>query len=193
MSPVDPRRIVVVAALREEAAYVAPHHELVITGIGKTAAAVAVTRAIVSHSAAGVAPEDLLVVNLGTAGALRDGIHGLHEIGTVINTDMNADVIKSLGTDPHERQVIDAALPTVLASGDVFVTEPATRDRLAEQASLVDMEGYAVAYACRRLGAPLRMAKHVSDSADESAHDWRAAVDGSARELAAWLEEVIRR
>ena len=33
----------------------------------------------------------------------------------------------------------------VLATGDTFVTDEATRARLATRANLVDMEGYAVA------------------------------------------------
>ena len=49
---------------------------------------------------------------------------------------------------------------------------PLVRDRLAERADLVDMEGYAVAFACRRLGVPVRLVKHVSDRADDSALDW---------------------
>ena len=60
----------------------------------------------------------------------------------------------------------------MLASGDVFVADPAVRDPLARRADLVDMEGYAVAYACRRFGVPVRLVKHVSDNADEVALDW---------------------
>jgi adenosylhomocysteine nucleosidase len=56
---------------------------------------------------------------------------------------------------------------------------------------LVDMEGYAVALACEELGVPLRMVKHVSDAADESANDWLTAVDRSARELADWLHDHV--
>ena len=65
----------------------------------------------------------------------------------------------------------------MLATGDVFVTDPLVRARLAEVASLVDMEGYAVAYACRQFGVPVRLVKHVSDDADEGALDWPARVD----------------
>ena len=68
----------------------------------------------------------------------------------------------------------------------------ADRDRLAEQADLVDMEGYAIALACEEMGVPLRMVKHISDNADETAHDWSAAVDGCARELGAWLADFVR-
>lgn len=180
-------RPLVVAATRAEAAYLPRGTELVVTGLGKTAAATATARAL-----AGLGDlSGVLVVNLGTAGALRDGVSGLHEPGTVLNHDINADAIRSLGYDPQERLVMDAARETVLATGDVFVTDPQVRARLAQQAHLVDMEGYAVAYAARQFGVPVRMAKHVSDNADEGAMDWPAMVDASARVLGRWYEELL--
>lgn len=179
--------ILVVVAIEAEAAYVPAEVPLLITGVGKTLAAVQVTRAVLEHPRR----DSLTVVNLGTAGALRPGVEGTFEIGTVLNHDLSAEPIRQLGLDPRERLVLDPALPTVLASGDLFVTEPGVRDRLAAQADLVDMEGYAVALACEELGVPVRMVKHVSDNADETAHDWSAAVDGCARELAGWLERYV--
>jgi adenosylhomocysteine nucleosidase len=174
-------RLLVVAATAAEATHVPDGVALVVTGLGKTAAAVATTRALAAADRDG-----LTVVNIGTAGALRDGISGLHEIGTVLNHDMNAAAIRALGYDPREMlQIGDAE--TVLASGDLFVTDPTVRAALAERAHLVDMEGYAVAYACADFGVPLRMVKHVSDNADESALDWPDVVERSARELGEWL------
>jgi hypothetical protein len=41
------------------------------------------------------------------------------------------------------------------------------------------------------MGVPVRLLKHVSDNADESALDWPAVVDASARALGAWLEEHV--
>jgi len=171
--------VLVVLATAAEAEYVPVGLRMVITGLGKTAAAVATTQAILQERPS-------LVVNVGSAGALREGISGLFEIGTVVNHDMNADAIKALGYDPRESLIIGPS-ETVLASGDVFVTDPVVRDRLAEQAHLVDMEGYAVAYACAELGVPLRMVKHVSDSADETALDWPSVVALSARAVGDWL------
>ena len=78
---------------------------------------------------------------------------------------------------------------TVLASGDAFISDAVARQQLAERAQLVDMEGYAVAYACQRLGVPVRLVKHVSDAADESALDWPEVVDASARVLGKWVAE----
>ncbi|MGH3444723.1 MAG: hypothetical protein ACRDPB_05060 [Nocardioidaceae bacterium] len=70
-----------------------------------------------------------------------------------------------------------------LASGDLFVHDPVDRARLAARADLVDMERYAVAYACTRFDVPVRLVKHVSDNADGTALDWPAALDRSARAL----------
>ena len=175
--------LLVVAAIQSEAAHVPDGLEVLITGVGKSLAAVQVTRAICEHPRR----DELVVVNIGTAGALRPDVAGLHEIGTVLNHDLSADAIRALGFDPQEEISLDGGRGVHLASGDLFVSDPSVRSRLAERAHLVDMEGYAIAYACRAMGVPLRMVKHVSDNADETAHDWSAAVDGSARALAGWL------
>lgn len=183
---VRPPQVLVVAATRAEAAHVPRQLPVVVTGLGKTAAAVATTAAL-----AGADPASTLVVNIGTAGALRDGLEGLHVPGTAFNHDMNADAIRALGYDPEERLELEGGDGTVLASGDVFVTDPLVRARLAEHAHLVDMEGYAVAFACRRLGVPVRLVKHVSDNADESALDWPEVVAASAAVLGEWLERHV--
>lgn len=175
-------RVLVVAATAAEAAHVPADLPLVITGVGKTAAAVRTTHVLAGYDdLAG-----LTVVNIGTAGALRDDVSGLHEPAVVINHDINADAIRSLGHDPEERLEVGGG-PVVLASGDVFVTDPEVRERLATMAHLVDMEGYAVAWAARTFGVPVRLVKHVSDNADHTAFDWPALVERSARELGAWL------
>ena len=174
-------RLLVVAATRAEAVHVPADLPVVVTGLGKTAAAAATTQALLETDR-----DDLTVVNIGTAGALRTGVEGLHEVGTVVNHDMNADAVRALGYDPQDELVLGPS-DIVLASGDVFVSDPVVRERLARRAHLVDMEGYAVAFACRRLGVPVRLVKHVSDNADEGAVDWPALVDRSARALGDWL------
>lgn len=179
------QRWLVVAATAAEAAHVPADLPLVITGLGKTAAAVETTRALAAYDDL----DGLTVLNLGTAGALRDGLTGLHEPGTVLNHDINAEAIRALGYDPEERLETGPG-ELVLASGDLFVSDPAVRERLARQAHLVDMEGYAVAWAARSFGVPVRLVKHVSDNADESAQDWPAMVDASARALADWVGDL---
>ncbi len=175
-------RYLVVAATRAEAAHVPASLPVLITGIGKTAAATAVARALASYDDL----SGLELLNIGTAGALHAHHEGLHEPGIVLNHDINADAIRALGYDPQERLTCGPG-ETVLATGDVFVTDPVVRARLAARADLVDMEGYAVVYAARQFDVPVQLVKHVSDHADESALDWPTMVDRSARALGEWL------
>ena len=174
------------AATAAEAAYVPSGLTVVVTGLGKTAAAVATSRALAGRGDL----DRLTVVNIGTAGALRDGLEGIHEPGVVLNHDINAEAIRALGYDPRERLEVAGDPDTVLATGDVFVADPLVRARLAAVASLVDMEGYAVAFAAQQFGVPVRLVKHVSDNADEGAVDWPALVDASARALGDWLADL---
>lgn len=176
------RSVLVVSATTAEAAHVPPDLPLVITGMGKTAAATATARALAAYDDL----SGLTVVNIGTAGALRPGLTGLFEPGSVLNHDLSADVVRALGHDPQERLEVGES-EVVLATGDVFVSDPVVRDALAERAHLVDMEGYAVAYAAQQAGVPVRLVKHVSDAADESALDWPSVVAASAVVLGEWL------
>lgn len=170
--------LLVVVAVPQEAAHL--HHvDVVLTGIGKVAAAVAVSRAIVERRPA-------RVLNIGTAGALHDGWEGVHRIGRVIEHDVDHAALSALvGQDLEGEVVLDASLPTVLATGDAFVADPAVRQALSQRAHLVDMEGYAVAMACAAAGVPCDLVKVVSDTAsDDAARTWVEQADATARVIA---------
>ncbi len=174
----------VVAATEAEAAYVPAGLPVLVTGIGKTAAAAAVARVLATYGDV----SELELINIGTAGALHDHHTGLFEPGVVLNHDINADAVRALGYDPQERlDCGTGSTGVVLATGDVFVTDPLVREALAERADLVDMEGYAVVFAALQFGVRTRLVKHVSDNADTTALDWPSMVDGSARALGEWL------
>jgi adenosylhomocysteine nucleosidase len=177
----------VVSAVAGEARYVPAGIPVVVTGVGKTAAAVAVSKALGARDTS-----QLVVLNVGTTGALRDGLSGVYLPSVVVNHDVNAEAIRAIGLDPQEELFVEGGDGTVLASGDMFVTDPVVRARLAERAQLVDMEAYGVVYACREYGVPVRVVKHVSDSADEAALDWPALVDASAKVLGEWVSEYVR-
>jgi nucleoside phosphorylase len=176
----------IVSATRAEARYIPADLPVVVTGVGKTAAAVATARAL-----AGRDTGDLVVLNVGTTGALRDGLSGVYLPSTVINHDLSVDLIRAIGLDPQEELHVEGGDGTVLASGDMFVTDPGVRARLAERAHLVDMEAYGVVYACREYGVPVRVVKHVSDSADQAALDWPTLVDNSAKVLGEWVSSYV--
>ena len=118
-----------------------------------------------------------------TEGARGEGAHLLGE-GRHLRLGQGCDL------GGHRRIVeIDLAEGgSVLATGDRFISNPEVRARLAEQAQLVDMEGYAVARAATALDVPVMMVKAVSDSAGSAAAEsWVDAVDRCSRELGAWL------
>lgn len=183
-----PHRTLVVAATRVEAAHVPAGLPVLVTGIGKVAAATETTLAVGRLLADGVQVE---VVNIGTAGALRGGLAGLFLPSTVVNADLSADALRALGVEVDDVLDVPGGDGTALATGDTFVSDRVVRDALAARAHLVDMEGFAVAWACRRLGVPVRLVKHVSDAADDSALRWLDVVDASARVLGAWLAEHV--
>jgi adenosylhomocysteine nucleosidase len=127
------------------------------------------------------------LLNLGTAGALRDELEGVHVVGRVRQHDIDGPAIEALtGVDPSP--VLELGEGVVLASGDQFISDPSRRARLAAVADLCDMEGYAVAAAALRLGLEATLVKHVSDQAGTgAAASWTDAVSGSSAALGRWL------
>lgn len=172
-----------VVALEEEAVHLHVHElPILVTGVGKVNAAIAVTTILGKHRPASI-------VNLGTAGALRDGLTGTHVISTVIQHDLNdAAIFDLVGIHFGAPLSLDAGEGIVLATGDRFVAKPEVRERLAKDAHLVDMEGYAVARAARWAGIPVTLVKEVSDQAGEqAAKSWTETLDDCAESLGAWV------
>jgi adenosylhomocysteine nucleosidase len=176
----------VVVALKQEAAYLHDVDHL-LTGIGKVSAATAVAAAVAERRPS-------FVLNVGTAGALRDGLEGIHRIGRVLEHDVDKVLLGAMIGEPLEEElVLDPAEPIVLATGDVFIQDPAVRQALAERAHLVDMEGYAIARACAAMGVPCEIVKVVSDAADEeAARTWLEQMDDLARTVAEVVADRLR-
>ncbi len=177
-----------VVAVWEEAEAFAHRLPTLVTGVGKVRAATATTWA-------GVTQRPSVILNVGTAGALRPGELAagvVHEVGAVLQHDVNGRAIATLvGSDPSPRlELSDSAV--VLATGDRFISSPQDRDALAEHAHLVDMEGYAVAASATQLGIPVRLAKTISDDAGHGAAlTWSESLHEASHRLAAWLDEVL--
>ena len=174
-----------VVALSEEADAFDDALPVLVTGPGKVNAATSVAAALTSTRPASV-------VNVGTAGGLRDGLNGIHEINTVMQHDFDAAAFRALVGrdygDPIELGIGNASSRIVLATGDTFVTDSVLRAQLAADAHLVDMEGYAVAWAARAAGVPVRLVKLVSDDADDSAlRTWTETVGEHSHALAQWV------
>jgi adenosylhomocysteine nucleosidase len=185
---IDPARPLLVVAVAEEAAHLNGGLPVLLTGMGKVNAGVALATVLARG------PLPAAVVNLGTAGALRPGLEGTHEIGEVIQHDLDSEVLRTLtGATVGAPLTLDAVRSRpVLATGDLFVAEESARRRLAERADLVDMEGYAVASAALAAGVPVRLVKHVSDEAGEgAARTWRESVDACAQALGLWVRDNL--
>jgi adenosylhomocysteine nucleosidase len=143
------------------------------------------------------------VVNVGTAGAVRTGIHGVMEVGFVTQHDFAYAALEQLlgrpahrgfrlaATRPPETVLAAPADTLALATGDTFVADAATATLIAAAGiHLVDMEGYGYAAACAEFGVPFRCVKAVSDSADSDAGaSWLDSIDACARELGRWVDE----
>ncbi|AWT25449.1 nucleosidase [Corynebacterium provencense] len=183
---------------------------VLLSGIGRINATLALTDCLHRYLAAGGLPA--AVINLGTAGALRPGLTGVHRINRVRLHDFShASVAALTGADeyplidldsdlPGERAEIDtldgvdrdAAVTVTLATGDVFVESAPLRDRLAQDADLVDMEGYAVARVARWFGVPVQLIKVVSDDAGDAAGTtWRDELPRMAVEIAAHARQAL--
>ena len=175
-----------VVALEEEATHLhVSDLPVLVTGVGKVNAAIAVALTLADASPSAV-------VNLGTAGALRDDVAGTHMVGTVVQHDLDDDALFGLTGMRFGEPVRLADAGLTLATGDVFVSDPATRERLARTADLVDMEGYAVALAARAAGVPVTLVKQVSDRAgDSAARTWKQNVDECAERLGDWVRAEL--
>lgn len=173
----------VLVATQAEANYLPSDIRLEITGIGLVPAAIAATRAI-------LAERPKRVVNLGSVGSLDPKISGIVHPSAVFNRDVNAEELRAAGIAKADDVIALGGDGPVLGSGDSFVAGGAAREALLGRCQIVDMEGYAIAAACRALDVELVMIKHVSDAADAAALSWASLVDASARALAKAYEKL---
>ncbi|QIQ02179.1 nucleosidase [Streptomyces liangshanensis] len=180
-------RPLLVLAVQEEAQYLDTSLPVLLTGMGKVNAATALAATL----ARGPLPSE--IINLGTAGALRPGLSGTHLVGTVTQHDLDSATLRALtGQTYGPPLTVGDPGGLTLATGDSFISDETDRARLAEHASLVDMEGYALATAAQQAGVPLRIVKHVSDDAgEEAARSWRETVAQCARALADWAHHNV--
>jgi adenosylhomocysteine nucleosidase len=144
----------------------------------------------------GRGPLPARIVNLGTAGALRPGLSGIRSVNTVIQHDLDADVLRTLTGISVGGPITVAASGEglTLATGDAFIDSATDRNRLADRAHLADKEGYVLAAAASEAGVPIEIVKYVSDGTDESAAgSWRDNVAKAARSLADWAAQNFDR
>lgn len=175
-----------VVALEEEAQHLHVFDlPVLVTGVGKVCAASALSAVLARQR-----PSRL--INLGTAGALRDDLHGTQVVGRLVQHDFNDEAVFGLTGQRYGAPIDLGTGGAVLASGDLFVDSGPERARLAALADLVDMEGYAVAKVAGDFGLDVTVVKQVSDRAGEGAgRTWREAVDECAHRLGEWVHREV--
>ncbi len=181
-------RPLLVVALEDEAQHLhVSDLPVLVTGVGKVCAAAALASVLARQRPS-------RVINLGTAGGLREGMRGTQVVGRVEQHDFEDEKIFGL-TGEHFGAAIELGVSgPVLGSGDSFVDSAATRAGLvARGIDLVDMEGYAIAFTAHQFGLPVTLVKEISDPADEgAAKTWRESVDDCAERLGEWLHRELR-
>lgn len=189
--------LLVFAHADEAEAFAAAGVPHLITGVGKINATLALTEALLgaqeqsgevsgagAGAAVGAGASFERVVVLGTAGAVDDEVRldTVYQIEALVQHDFSLPSPKVVPAGP----LLEGVPVSIIATGDVFVQDDSQRAALsAVGAHLVDMESYAYAVVCERLGIPLQVFKAPSDFADSSTtqDEWDGVVMTKSRQL----------
>ena len=179
----------IVFALEMESCGLFDKHRLIHSGVGKTQASYALTKAI-------SVKRPSRVINLGSAGS------AVHPAGTLVcctgfvQRDMD---VSPLGIEKYATPFLDCAVvlkngqkvpdlpPAICGTGDSFEIAHS-----GEIYDVVDMEAWSLAYICHKEGIPFTCLKFISDGADgKAADDWKKALDDGAHKLHDGLQMII--
>ncbi len=161
--------------------------DIVYCGIGKINAALTSIKAIHQFS-----PKRIL--NFGTAGKIKPELHGLLEIGKVIQRDIDAEPLAPRGSTPFctRPQEYVSTGQFVCGSGDSFVT--AYDPWLSSQGvDVVDMELFAIAAIAHDHQVPWQSFKYITDEANEASGDhWQAKVHHGQDLFLSKIRDILR-
>ena len=162
-------------------------HVIVYTGVGKINATFALTKAILQTGATEV-------INYGTAGSVNGTLKGLVEVDTILQRDMVAEPLSPRGETPYQQDdfshaiILNSGTNITLGTGDSFVNTDDPWFKYAD-IDIVDMEGYALAVVCAKLGVNFRCFKYISDNADDNAAtDWEKSLKNGEIAFQNWLQ-----
>nr|WP_291515401.1 5'-methylthioadenosine/S-adenosylhomocysteine nucleosidase [Bdellovibrio sp. ArHS] len=159
------------------------------TGIGKVNAAA--TAMDVIHKT-----KCKVMINLGTAGSSKFKTHDLVEVSAFVQRDMDISPLGfKVGETPFDP--LPAAIELIpyfnelskgiCGTGDSFETGTPK-----VSCDLVDMEGYALAKVCRKMGVQLISLKYITDGADHNAHnDWQENLVHGAKKLLEYYKKMV--
>ena len=134
--------------------------QIVYSGVGKINATAASIRAIHEF-------QPKKIVNFGTVGKINSALHGLLEIGKVIQRDMMTVPLAPRGQTPFcpkPSQYLSLGGDHTCGTGDSFVTahDPWL---ISQGVDVVDMELFAIANMAYQFNIPWQSFKYVTDDA----------------------------
>lgn len=182
-----------------------------VCGIGKVAAAMCAQAMIIRY-----APDR--IINTGVGGSLSTKLDiGDIAVGeTLVQHDMDTSPIGDpkgfisgigLVNIPADKEVCDLlekgiaslngikALRGIIASGDQFIADDASKERIKKEfgAVVCEMEGASIAQVCYTNGVPFGVVRAVSDCADGSSHmDYARFLPIAADNAAKLIEYFVK-
>jgi len=138
-----------------------------------------------------------VMINLGTAGSSRFKTHDLIEISQFVQRDMDISPLGfKVGETPFDP--LPGAIDLIpyfpeLAKGICGTGDSFEIGTSKLPCDLVDMEGYALAKVCRKMGVQLVSLKYITDGADDQAHnDWAANLVPGAKKLLEYYQKMVK-
>ena len=137
---------------------------VVISGIGKSNAAMAATYSCLTFSPA-------WICNLGAAGAVDPAL----SLGDILQiaeiTEFDRPRLQPEGFFTHKPDRISGIKTASLATQDRPILSPDKRQTLSRQVQLVDMEAAAIVQVCKKFAVPCHVFKFVSDTVQHTEGD----------------------
>ena len=161
--------------------------EIVYSGVGKINATAASIRAIHEF-------QPKKIVNFGTVGKINSALHGLLEIGKVIQRDMMTVPLAPRGQTPFcpkPSQYLSLGGEHTCGTGDSFVTahDPWL---ISQGVDVVDMELFAIANMAYQFNIPWQSFKYVTDDANaDSGNEWNHRVNHGQELYLEKLKELM--
>ena len=187
------KNILIVCALEKEINDELDNYNVIYTGVGKVNATYELTAELFFQMKLSKLPE--LVINFGTAGSRDIPIHTLVDCTQFVQRDMDASNLGFInGETPFEEKIVmnfsylnnPIGKNYVCGTGDSFI------DDINHQSGIIDvfdMEAYALAKTCWKIGVDFISYKYITDNVNEkSSSDWRENCSKGINEFKKVLE-----
>lgn len=136
------------------------------------------------------------LINLGSAGSSFFNAHALVEVTQFVQRDMDVSPLGfPIGLTPmdddHPAEINIESFFTDLPKGTCGTGDSFETGQPKIWCNLVDMEGYAIAKVCKKLGVRFVSVKYITDGANDTAHlDWEENLLLGAQKLLSLYKSI---